>query len=82
MDGLPMWNVHTLDGKTEAHVVHGISAYVTSWVKIDDVGYYLDDFTITKNEYQYTLKGSVHEIGGKPINIFINYNKRYIILGK
>lgn len=82
MKELPMWNIHTLDEKTKSEVVFGISTYVSSWVKIDDVGYYLDDFTITKNEYQYTLKGSVHEIGGKPINIFINYNKRYIILGK
>ena len=50
MTELPMWNVHTLDGKTEAQVIHGISTYVSSWVKIDGVGYYLDNFTITKNE--------------------------------
>lgn len=82
MNELPKWNVHTLDGKTEAQVVYGISAYVTSWVKIDDVTYYLHEFTITKNEYQYTLNGIACELGGKPINIHISYNKRYIILGK
>lgn len=82
MSELPVWTIHTLDGKTEAEVVHGISAYVGSWVKIDNVGYYLDDFTITKNEHEYTLKGTTHETGGESINIFINYNKLYIILGK
>ncbi|UYB00613.1 hypothetical protein OLACOIGA_00051 [Enterococcus phage vB_Efa29212_2e] len=82
MTELPMWNVHTLDGKKEVIVVHGISAYVSSWLEIDEVGYYLDNFTITKNENEYTLKGTAHELGGDLINIFINYNKRYIILGK
>lgn len=83
MTELPMWNVHTLDGKKELQVIHGIGVYGSSWVLIDDVEYCFIDFTIKKDQEEYTLKGSVYEVGDiEVINIFINYEKRYIILGK
>lgn len=83
MAELPMWNVHTLEGKKEVMVIHGIGVYGSSWVLIDDVVYNFLDFKINKNQEDYTLKGTVYEEGGiELINIFINYNQLYIILGK
>lgn len=83
MTELPMWNVHTLEGKKELGVIHGIGVYGASWILIDNVEYCLIDFIIKKDQDDYTLKGTVYESGDiEPINIFINYNKRYIILGK
>lgn len=83
MTQLPKWNVHTLDGKKQSQVIHGIGVYGASWVLIDDVEYYLIDFTIKKNQEEYTLNGTVYEAGNiEPIKIFINYNKLYIVLSK
>lgn len=83
MTELPMWNVHTLDGKKELEVIHGIAVYSQSWILINGVEYDFMDFNIIKNDEEYTLKGTVYEAGDiELINIFINYNKRYIILGK
>lgn len=83
MTELPIWNVHTLDGKTELEVIHGIAVYGQSWVLINGVEYDFLDFNIIKNDEEYTLKGTVYEVGDiELINIFINYNQRYIILGK
>lgn len=84
MKELPMWSLHTLDGKYEVEFINGIATYGESFVKIDDIELGLLEFNITHNKDEYTLKGVVYYSYGdtEPINIFINYNKRYIILGK
>lgn len=50
---------------------------------IDNVRFGLIEFTVVNNYDDYTLNGVVYEEGTiDPINIFINFNKLYIILGK
>lgn len=50
---------------------------------IDNVRFGFIEFTMVNNYDEYTLKGTVYEVGDiELINIFINYNQRYIILGK
>lgn len=50
---------------------------------IDNVRFGLIEFTVVNNYDEYSLKGVVYEEGTiDPINIFINFNKLYIILGK
>ena len=83
MAELPLWKLHTLEGKKEVLFINGISTYGESYIMIDNVRFGLIEFTVVNNYDDYTLKGVVYEEGTiDPINIFINFNKLYIILGK
>lgn len=83
MSELPKWNLHTLDGKNKVDFINGIATYGESYIMIDNVRFGLIEFTVVNNYDEYTLKGVVYEEGTiDPINIFINFNKLYIILGK
>lgn len=83
MNELPLWNLHTLEGKKEVDFINGIATYGESYIMIDNVRFGLIEFTVDNNYDDYTLKGVVYEEGTiDPINIFINFNKLYIILGK
>ena len=83
MNELPLWNLHTLEGKKEVDFINGIATYGESYIMIDNVRFGLIEFTVVNNYDDYTLKGVVYEEGTiEPINIFINFNKLYIVLGK
>ncbi|WZP35129.1 hypothetical protein [Enterococcus phage vB_Efs19_KEN07] len=83
MAELPLWKLHTLEGKKEVLFINGIATYGESYIMIDNVRFGLIEFTMVNNYDEYTLKGVVYEEGTiDPINIFINFNKLYIILGK
>lgn len=83
MAELPLWKLHTLEGKKEVFFINGIATYGESYIMMDNVRYELIEFTIINNCDEYTLKGVVYEDGGMyPINILINFKKYYIILGK
>lgn len=83
MAELPLWNLHTLEGKKEVLFINGIATYGESYIMIDNVRYGLIEFTMDNNYDGYTLKGAVYKEGTiDPINIFINFKKYYIILGK
>lgn len=83
MNELPLWKLHTLEGKKEVLFINGIATYGESYIMIDNVRFGFIEFTMVNNYDEYTLKGTVYEVGDiELINIFINYNQRYIILGK
>ena len=83
MNELPLWKLHTLEGKKEVLFINGIATYGESYIIIDNVRFGFIEFTMVNNYDEYTLKGTVYEVGDiELINIFINYNQRYIILGK
>lgn len=83
MTGLPLWKLHTLEGKKEVLFINGIATYGESYIIIDNVRFGLIEFTVVNNYDDYTLKGVVYEEATiDPINIFINFNNLYIILGK
>lgn len=83
MNELPLWKLHTLEGKKEVLFINGIATYGESYIMIDNVHFGFIEFTMVNNYDEYTLKGTVYEVGDiELINIFINYNQRYIILGK
>lgn len=83
MNELPLWKLHTLEGKKEVLFINGIATYGESYIMIDNVRFGFIEFTMVNNYEEYTLKGTVYEVGDiELINIFINYNQRYIILGK
>lgn len=83
MTELPLWKLHTLEGKKEVIFINGIATYGESYIMIDNVRFGFIEFTMVNNYDEYTLKGTVYEAGDiELINIFINYNQRYIILGK
>lgn len=83
MNELPLWKLHTLEGKKEVLFINGIATYGESYIMIDNVRFGFIEFTMVNNYDEYTLKGTVYEVGDiELINIFINYNQPYIILGK
>ncbi|AFO10822.1 hypothetical protein EfaCPT1_gp25 [Enterococcus phage EfaCPT1] len=80
--GLFDWKLHDLNGKRDVELVVGVTSF-SQHVWIDGVGYQFYDFNMVSNDDETIIKGSVYEGSGlKPVNVFLNCKKKYILFGK
>lgn len=80
--GLFDWKLHDLNGKHDVDLVLGVTTLIqTIW--IDNVPYDFHDFTMTSNDDETTIKGTVYGAGEiELVNVFLNCKKKYILFGK
>jgi len=80
--GLFDWKLHDLNGKRDVELVVGVTSF-SQQVWIDGVCYQFYDFNMVSNDDETIIKGSVYEGSGlKPVNVFLNCKKKYILFGK